>query len=357
MVATLSRASRDVTITPIQSPLQPQVAIPVTPVRPVIPVTPPAAPSIEINSGQVHAQILAQATQEAAGRQGGLAPLVADLAQAARNPNLPTPVRSAAAQVLAQTVPADARVSGGDVAKALSSSGLFLEARLAAQPQASPLGQDMKAGLLVLRQALAAWLAGAPRAPDARSPSKTPPPPYRAGGARAQPAATPSLAADAAPSAIGQRLLAETEAAVARQELLQIASLPAGEDQPVEAQVTRWMFEMPFVTPQGASVAQFEIARDGRGVRGEQTEPVWRVGFSLDIEPLGPIHARVSLSGRQAIVGLWAEHEAGLNRLQADREMLGQALARADFEAEIALHAGAPRVVAPPAGHLVDQTS
>ena len=57
-------------ITPIQSPLTPQVATPVTPVRPVIPVTPPAAPSIEINSGQVQAQVLAQATQEAAGRQG-----------------------------------------------------------------------------------------------------------------------------------------------------------------------------------------------------------------------------------------------------------------------------------------------
>jgi hypothetical protein len=346
-----------VSITPIQSPLTPQVATPVTPVRPVIPVTPPAAPSIEINSGQVQAQVLAQATQEAAGRQGGLAPLVADLTQAARNPNLPGTVRSAAAQVLAQAAPADARLTGPDVAKALSGSGLFLEARLAAQPQASPLGQDMKAGLLVLRQALSAWLAGAPRPPDARGPARTPPPPYRAGGARAQPSATPSLPADAAPSAIGQRLLAQTEAAVARQELLQIASLPAGEDQPVEAQVTRWMFEMPFTTPQGAAVAQFEIARDGRGARSEAAEPIWRVGFSIDIEPLGPVHARVSLNGRHATVGIWAERPSALERLQGDRDLLGQALARADFEAEIALHPGAPRIVEAPSGQLVDQIS
>lgn len=343
-------------ITPIQGPMAPQMAIPVTPVRPVIPVTPPAAPSIDIDPGQVQAQMLAQTAQQAAGRQGGLAPLVADLTQAARNPALPTPVRSAAAQVLAQATPFDARVGGGDVAKALSQSGLFMEARLAATPQVSPMGQDMKAGLLVLRQALAAWLAGAPRAPDARGPARPPPPPYRAGGPRAQPSATPSLPADAAPSQIGQRLLAETESAVARQELLQIASLPAGADEPVEAQVTRWMFEMPFTTPQGAAVAQFEISRDGRG-KGGETQPTWRAAFSLDIEPLGPIHARVSLAGGQAIVGLWAERETGLARLEEGRELLGAALARASFQAEIAVHAGAPRVAEPEAGRLVDQTS
>lgn len=341
-------------ITPIQGPLTPQVAIPVTPVRPVIPVTPPAAPSIDIDPGQVQSQMLAQTAQQAAARQGGLAPLMADLTQAAGNPALPSSVRSAAAQVLAQATPFDARVGGADVARALSQSGLFLEAKLAAAPQVSPMGQDMKAGLLVLRQALSAWLAGAPRGPDARPPARTPPPPYRAGGPRAQPAATPSLPADAAPSQIGQRLLAETESAVARQELLQIASLPTAE--PVEAQVTRWMFEMPFTTPQGAAVAQFEVSRDGRG-KGGDTHPTWRVAFSLDIEPLGPIHARVSLAGGQAIVGLWAERESGLARLEEGREMLGAALARADFRAEIAVHAGAPRIAEPEAGRLVDQMS
>lgn len=341
-------------ITPLQSPRTPQVTIPVTPVRPVIPITPPAAPSIEIDPGQVQAQILAQTAQQAAGRQGGLAPLMADLAQAARNPNLPSPVRSAAAQLLAQATPSDARVGGGDIAKALTSSGLFLEARLAANPQVSPMGQDMKAGLLVLRQALAAWLAGAPRAPEARHLGRTPPPPYRGSGARAQPSATPSLPTDAAPSAVGQRLLAESEQALARQELLQIASLPPGENE-AEAQVTRWMFEMPFTTPQGAAVAQFEIARDGRGRAGE-AQPVWRAAFSLDIEPLGPIHARVSLAGRHATVTLWAERESSLERLSEGRDLLQAALSRAQFEAEVAIHAGAPRVVAPESGALVDQT-
>lgn len=343
------------TITPITGPAMPQVTIPVTPVRPVIPVVPALTPSIEIGAGQVSAQVVAQIAQGAAARQGGLAPLMADLVQAAGNPGLPTAVRSAAAQVLAQASPAGAGVTAGDLARALSRSGLFLEANLAAAPQASPMGQDMKAGLLVLNQALAAWLAGAPRAPGPRNPARTPPPPYRAGSTRAQPSATPSLPADATPSAVGQRLMAETKAAVARQELLQIASLPAAPEEALEAQVTRWMFEMPFTTPQGASVAQFEISRDGRG--GASAQPAWRVAFSLDIEPLGPVHARVSLVGDQAVVSLWAEREIGLARLRDDQPMLSAALARASFRAEIAVHSGAPPHVEPHAGQLVDQTS
>lgn len=341
-------------IAPIHGPLTPQVAIPVTPVRPVVPVTPPTASSIEIDPGQVQAQVLAQTAQQAAARQGGLAPLMADLAQAADHPGLPGQVRAAAGQVLAQALSSDRPVSAGDVAKAMTQSGLFLEARLAAEPRVSPLGQDMKAGLLVLRQALASWLAGAPRAPEPRGMARPPPPPYRGGGARPQPSATPSLPVDATPSAVGQRLLAETEAAVARQELLQIASLPGGTDQ--AAEVSRWMFEAPFTTPQGAAVAQFEISRDGRGAVGE-AEPIWRAAFSLDIEPLGPIHARVSLSGGQASVSLWAEREAGLARLSADRERLSHALARANLSADVAVHAGAPRQAEPAAGRLVDQIS
>lgn len=343
------------TIAPIQGPLTPQVTIPVTPVRPVIPVVRASTPSVEIGAGQIAAQVLAETAQGAASRQGGLAPLMANLVQAATNQALPTAVRSAATQVLAQASPANAGVTAGDIAKAFTRSGLFLEAHLAAAPQTSPVGQDMKAGLLVLQQALSAWLAGAPRAPAARNLTKTPPPPYRAGSTRAQPSATPSLPADATPSAVGQRLMAETKAAMARQELLQIASLPAPSEEAAEAQITRWMFEMPFTTPQGASVAQFEISRDGRGT-GVQAA-AWRVAFSLDIEPLGPIHARISLVGDQAAVNLWAERETALTRLRDDQGMLGAALGRANFRAEIAVHSGAPPTAEPHAGQLVDQTS
>ena len=61
----------------------------------------------------------------------------------------------------------------------------------------------------------------------------------------------------------------------------------------------RWNFEIPFATPQGTAMAQFEISRDGGGNEVEAAKRVWRARFSLDVEPAGPVHALVSLSRRQ----------------------------------------------------------
>ncbi len=59
----------------------------------------------------------------------------------------------------------------------------------------------------------------------------------------------------------------------------------------------RWNFEIPFATPQGTAMAQFEISRDGGGNEVEAAKRVWRARFSLDVEPAGPVHALISLSG------------------------------------------------------------
>ena len=61
----------------------------------------------------------------------------------------------------------------------------------------------------------------------------------------------------------------------------------------------RWNFEIPFATPQGTAMAQFEISRDGGGNEVEAAKRVWRARFSLDVEPAGPVHALVSLDRRQ----------------------------------------------------------
>src|SRR5262249_41225938 len=62
--------------------------------------------------------------------------------------------------------------------------------------------------------------AAAPRAP-------TPPPPFRGGLPSPQPVAQPSIAPNAPLPAIAHRLLEATDSAIARQTLLQVASLPA----------------------------------------------------------------------------------------------------------------------------------
>jgi hypothetical protein len=72
-------------------------------------------------------------------------------------------------------------------------------------------------------------MAAAVKTPRAVSPA-APPPPYRGAPTAAQPAVAASFAPDGDPRVVGERLVAETDAALARQTLLQAASLPDGAD-------------------------------------------------------------------------------------------------------------------------------
>ena len=460
------------------------------------------------------ARAVAVAAGRAAARQGGLAPLMADMAQAAAEPDVPQPVKAAIAQVMALGSRLDGQISGPEIRQALQRSGLFLEARLAAaapgaEPQRAPAGtltappkvvstptpnSDMKAALLVFREVVKTWMEatpptsaqagasppgsalltsappgqatiaaaastqladrGAPQAlaagpaalmtssseavseapvpappateeaspalarpatgwpnvntpsPPVPRPAEPPPlpafgaivaddfpplplmtsrassaaamayggpevapgppshtpPPYAGAPTHAQAAAQPGLPAGADPHALGHRLLTETSAALARTELLQIASLPeaSAAGRPVEDQPQRWVFDMPFMTPQGPAAAQFEISRDGGGSGGEGGRAVgrtWRARFSLDVEPMGPVHAQVALTGDRARVSLWAERPEGMARLRVGEERLNSALREAALEPELAFHTGQPRAPAAAPGQFLDQAT
>ena len=98
--------------------------------------------------------------------------------------------------------------------------------------------------------------------------TNTPPPPFRGALPSAQPVAAPSIAPGTPLATSARHLLDDTDAAIARQTLLQVASLPGQVDTTpsrLDPTVPRWNFEIPFMTPQGTAVAQFEISRDGTG--------------------------------------------------------------------------------------------
>jgi hypothetical protein len=298
---------------------------------------------------------LEAAVQAAAGRQSGLAPLMADLEVALQTPGLPAPVLAAATQALGLRLPLDPPPTAADLRQAMAQSGLFLEAQLAS-PEAAA-GPDLKAVLLSLDQALLAWLGAAP-AQAATAAPPPPAPPFRDGPFRGQAPAAASLAPDTPPEALGARLLQETGGALARQLLLQAAALP---DQPrptdPAAQGAQWRFELPLMTPQGAAIAQFEIARDGhRAAGGEEAPPVWRAGFSLHLEPMGPVHGKIALSGERVRVSLWAETGETVDRLAAQSANLSSALLEAGLTAQVNVASGAPSPPPPPpAGRLVDR--
>ena len=188
----------------------------------------------------------------------------------------------------------------------------------------------------------------------------TPPPPFRGALPSAQPVASPSIAPGAPLPTTAHHLLGDTDAAIARQTLLQVASLPdrvdtaAGRPDPA---TPRWNFEIPFVTLQGTAMAQFEISRDGGGSEVEAAKRVWRARFSLDVEPAGPVHALVSLSGDKTSVRMWAERPATAAQLRAGAGQLSQALSRAELQpGDIVIRDGTPPQPVPaPAGYFLDR--
>jgi flagellar hook-length control protein FliK len=353
------------------------------------------APVPSLNPVAAATAALAAAVQTSAARQGGLGPLFADAGVAATIPVVPEPVRQAAERLLALQPALDETISAGDVKQALDRSGLFLEARLsaAAEGSAAPAGSvdDLKAALVVLRNVVKSWLAtdlpdlvtpdasslqaegilgraalaldpdgGTQTTPNAQAavarapstPVSTPPPPYRGAPTAGQAAAAPSISADTAPRDIGKVLLNETDAALARQTLLQAASLPdhvaaslAANGAAVRNDPSgpRWLFEVPFATPQGSAVAQFEIARDGHNAPAAGTTAAWRARFSLDVEPIGPVHAQIALIGTRAAVTLWAERPETSTQLREGAPQLADALRQADLDlGDVLVRAGTP---------------
>lgn len=397
--------------------------------------------------------------QHAAAVQGSQAPLFANLAAVAAA-NLPPKLQAAIAQVLAQQTGLNENLSGDAVKAGFQKSGLLLEATLASGiAPASGSAPDLKAALIVLRQALTSLGAGDAAArpastplqqqaltsagtapsvvppgtpelevqeillPQARVPvaedltrgatrlagaladaldagpssggalnliqealhelgnparqgaapremlpgdvparGSTPPPPFHGALPAAQAVAEPSIASGTSISTAAHRLLENTDAALARQTLLQIASLPDrgdGTRPQLDAMVPRWNFEIPFLTQQGTAMAQFEISRDGGGNEVEAAKRVWRARFTLDVEPAGPVHALVSLNGERTSVRMWAERPSTAAQLRAGASELSLALTRAELTpGDIEIREGSPPQPAPArAGHFLDRAS
>lgn len=277
---------------------------------------------------------------EAAIRQAGMGSLLADLAPALASATLPASLKAAIRQVLAFGLPAGAAADPAALKAAVARSGLFLEAQLARTPGAPPV--DMKAALLVLQSALVAAGAAASARP-ARAPA---PPPARHGSVASQAPLAAVLGPDDPPDQQLLTLRDETEQALARQTLHQLASVPD------ETAGPRWSFELPLLTPQGATIAQFAVERDDAG-GGGGAAPVWRARFALDIAPLGPVHVHLRLHGGHSAATLWVERPDSLALLRGQAGDLAGALG-----GEVAIHPGTPAAApAPTPGQLVDRSS
>lgn len=270
------------------------------------------------------------------------------------DPHAPVPV------ILAPLTPAES------AARAVAGSAALTLLQEAVQANPAVAASAGKAGLsdsLMLSLLPAVTGMRTPKVDDSATVhTNIPPPPLRGALPAAQPAMPATIVADAPPATTLRHLLADTDAAIARQTLLQVASLPDRGDASsirLEAASPRWSFEIPFAMPQGTAIAQFEISRDGGSENpAEAAQQVWRARFSLDVEPAGPVHALISLQGDKTSVRMWAERPATAQQLRDGAAQLNQALVRAELHpGDIVIRDGVPPQPAAPAsaGHFLDR--
>jgi hypothetical protein len=269
---------------------------------------------------------------------------------------------SAAGSVVAPAAtPADAAARTAASSAALN----LLQEVVQAGPLASPLAAA-NAGLMLDNSQMLSLLPAVAGArlqnTDVSGFARTnvPPPPINGALPAAQPVMAATLASHSPPETAMHVLLADTDGAIARQTLLQVASLPDQVDPStgrIDPAAQRWNFEIPFLTPQGTAMAQFEISRDGSGIESDAAKRAWRARFTLDVEPAGPVHALVSLNGDKTSVRMWAERPATADQLRAGVSQLSLALSRAELQpGDIVIRDGAPsQAVSARAGHFLDR--
>ena len=199
--------------------------------------------------------------------------------------------------------------------QAASDSGLFLEARLA---QGLPGPADLKGLLLQLV-------------------ARLPPKPHATGREPATPGGAPQRQSDDA-FALLAMLRDEAEALLAGLRGRQLASLPQ------EGQPMAWHFELPLRDPSGRETTLW--LRTEREGDGHAAEPRWSVTLKLELEPLGAVHAHLSMHGGRVAASLWAERPDTAALLESRLPELEAGMQRAGLD-PLRLCAGVGRPAAP----------
>ena len=119
------------------------------------------------------------------------------------------------------------------------------------------------------------------------------------------------------------QLLRYVDGALARTRVHQLSSLPELRSAAEAASSTpAWVIELPIPSPRGFDSLWMRL--EDQGLSGRQSGAStrnWQLMLCLDCAELGPLHARVELSGNRLGTTLWAEREG---TLQAARAAVGE---------------------------------
>lgn len=260
-------------------------------------------------SGNSDAQQITEALRASLPRQAPLPQLLARLAplaqpQAEAGAGLTRPLLEQISQLINRLAHSGDTFHGAGLRRALADSGVLLEAKLArADSRPAQFSSDIKAGLLQLRAALVTTIPGTLAEPPAQYGATLPP--LRGAPLIAQAAGSAQTGAGAPAPPTATQLLGLIDAALARIQLSQIASLPIVEDKK-----PAWMFELPVRHGELINVFQVRIEApnpDQRHSNAVHTKNLpWCIELAFDLGQLGPMHARISAHQAHVSVSLWA---------------------------------------------------
>lgn len=386
-----------------------------SPVTTSTPASSTPTPASATAGGPVNmAATLAAAVQESVPRQDSLGGLFAAAqmllgtsaeADGGSPSNLPANVEAATKQILGLRVPAS-DIDGPRLKAAIQHSGTFSENALLTggrDSQSSSTGAmsealtssmasvlsgsalsapgDTKSALLLLRQILSTWVGPtAEGSEDVLDQAFNRPAPPRKGGApqaqsQAQSEAKTAaqaqmLARTAAPNTaaseqLGRLLQNQTDRALARVRLSQIASLPNGGDDKTapssQLQPQQWTAEIPIALGRETRIIQLDIEREpgesGHPEGGDDGRPIV-VRFAIDLGEAGPLHAHIHHMAGHVGVRIWAEKEDTAVHIARYKGELSAALGACGLAVdEMLFSVGAPTYGAPPAAQKTDLTA
>ncbi|OQX49438.1 MAG: hypothetical protein B0D87_00335 [Candidatus Sedimenticola endophacoides] len=93
-----------------------------------------------------------------------------------------------------------------------------------------------------------------------------------------------------------------------------------------------WQFELPINRQEETDNFLLRIERDPDNGQAEETGQPWRVNLVFDLEPLGPVTARISLQEKRVTTRFVAERESSATRIEQALPSLDAALTGVGLE-------------------------
>ncbi len=205
--------------------------------------------------------------------------------------------------ILSAAIPNPGKITPAQLRQAILGYGLFLEAQLAAgqTPSAS-----IKSDLLQLLFQIGNILKSDKNQIQPQLDAK--------GGA------TSNTQLDSGVVKLLEMLFRHAEGGLARVHLNQLSSLPADDS---SRQV--WQFEIPIRHHDQVDSFLIRLEQEQTNNSGNETKPIWYATLSFDIEPLGPVKAKISVRDDEVSTLFLAERPESAKLLNRRMSELGQA--------------------------------